>query len=198
VRFEKWNEILDGKTIPAYDKPEQNAWRHWAMGLAYSATGQADKAKVALADMHKDLDAVTSAKEPIGIAAQELEATIAARGGDRKKANELFRKAADREAHILYTEPPAYPRPVVEGWANVALALGDYATAEAAYRDALQREPGSGRAFFGLAAALEAQGKNAEAATARERAAKAWANADAALPQMEKLRSSTAAVAGQP
>ena len=40
VRFEKWNEILDGKTIPVYDKPEQNAWRHWAMGLAYSATGQ--------------------------------------------------------------------------------------------------------------------------------------------------------------
>jgi Tfp pilus assembly protein PilF len=198
VRFEKWNEILDGKTIPVYDKPEQNAWRHWAIGLAYSATGQADKAKAALADMHKDLDAVTSAKEPIGIAAQELEATIAARGGDRKKANELYRKAADREANILYTEPPAYPRPVVEGWANVALALGDYATAETAYRDALQREPGSGRAFFGLAGALEAQGKNAEAQTARERAAKAWANADASLPQMQKLRSSSAAVAGQP
>ena len=32
VRFEKWNEILDGKTIPVYDKPEQNAWRHWAIG----------------------------------------------------------------------------------------------------------------------------------------------------------------------
>jgi Tfp pilus assembly protein PilF len=86
----------------------------------------------------------------------------------------------------------------VEGWANVALALGDYATAETAYRDALQREPGSGRAFFGLAGALEAQGKNAEAQTARERAAKAWANADASLPQMQKLRSSSAAVAGQP
>ena len=167
VRFEKWNEIIDGKTIPVYDKPEQNAWRHWAMGLAYSATGQADKAKATLADMHKDLDAVTSAKEPIGIAAQELEATIAARAGDRKKAYELYRKAADREANILYTEPPAYPRPVVEGWGNVALALGDYATAEKAYREALEREPGSGRAFFGLAASLEGQGKNAEAQDAR-------------------------------
>ena len=85
VRFEKWNEILDGKTIPVYDKPEQNAWRHWAMGLAYSATGQPDKAKATLADMHKDLDAVTSAKEPLGIAAQELEATIAARAGDHRE-----------------------------------------------------------------------------------------------------------------
>ena len=64
--------------------------------------------------------------------AQELEATIAARSGDRKKAYELYRKAADREAAMLYTEPPSYPRPVVEGWGNVALALGDYATAEKA------------------------------------------------------------------
>jgi tetratricopeptide (TPR) repeat protein len=197
VRFEKWNEILDGKTIPVYDKPEQNAWRHWAMGLAYSANRQADKARATLADMHKDLDAVTSAKEPLGIAAQELEATIAARVGDKNKAYELYRKAAAREANIMYTEPPAYPRPVVEGWGNVALALGDYASAEKAYREALAREPGSGRAFFGLAASLEGQGKNAEAQEAKSRAAKAWANADANLPQVQKLRTSTAAVAPQ-
>ncbi len=193
VRFEKWNEILDGKTLIAYDKPEQNAWRHWAMGLAYSANGQADKAKATLAELQKDLDAVTSAKEPLGIAVQELEATIAARGGDRKKAYELYAKAANREANIMYTEPPSYPRPVVEGWANVALALGDYATAEKGYREALAREPGSGRAFFGLAASLDGQGKSADARTARDRAAKAWANADASLPQMQKLRTSTAA-----
>jgi tetratricopeptide (TPR) repeat protein len=197
VRFEKWNEILDGKTIPLYDKPEQNAWRHWAMGLAYSATGQPDKAKATLADMHKDLDAVTSAKEPLGIAAQELEATIAARAGDKSKAYELYGKAANREANIMYTEPPAYPRPVVESWGNVALTLGDFATAEKAYREALAREPGSGRAFFGLAASLEGQGKNAEAQEAKSRAAKAWANADPNLPQMQKLRTSTAAVAQQ-
>ena len=193
VRFEKWNEILDGKTLVAYDKPEQNAWRHWAMGLAYSANGQADKAKATLAELQKDLDAVTSAKEPLGIAVQELEATIAARGGDRKKAYEFYAKAANREANIMYTEPPSYPRPVVEGWANVALALGDYATAEKGYREALAREPGSGRAFFGLAASLDGQGKSADARTARDRAAKAWANADASLPQMQKLRTSTAA-----
>jgi tetratricopeptide (TPR) repeat protein len=193
VRFEKWEAILDGKTIPLYDKPEQNAWRHWAIGLAYSATGHADQAKTTLADMQKDLDGVTSGKEPLSIAAQELEATIAARNGDRKKASELFRKAADREANILYTEPPAYPRPVVEGWANVAAALGDHATAEKEYREALGREPGSGRAYFGLANALDALGKTAESHEARAKAAKAWATADANLPQMQQLRTSTAA-----
>src|SRR5205807_2150634 len=177
-----------GRTIPLYDKPEQQAWRHWAIGLAQANTGQLDRAKTTLGEMQKDLSAVTSGKEPIAIAAQELEAAIAARGGDQKKAYELYRKAATREANILYTEPPAYPRPVVEGWANVALALGDYAAAEQGYREALEREPGSGRAFFGLAAALEGQGKTTEARTARDRAAKAWANADANLPQVQKLR----------
>src|SRR5262249_42504533 len=138
--------------------------------------------------------AVTSAREPIAIAAQELEATIAARGGDRKKAYELYRKAADREAALLYTEPPAYPRPVVEGWANVALALGAYTTAEKAYRDALVREPASGRSYFGIAASLDGVGRTAEAQAVRARAAKAWAHADANLPQMQKLRTSTAAI----
>src|SRR5262245_6497397 len=192
VRFERWNDILDGRTIPVYDKPEQNAWRHWAIGLAQAATGQIDSAKATLAEMHKDLEAVTAAKEPISIGAQELEAAIAARGGDRKKGYELFRKAADREAAMLYTEPPSYPRPVAEGWANIALALGDFATAEKAYRETLEREPGSGRAFFGLAASLDGLGKAGEAREARGRAAKAWANADPDLPQPQKLRTSTA------
>ncbi len=192
VRFEKWNDILDGKTIPLYDKPEQNAWRHWAIGLANAATGQMDKAKATLAEMQKDLEDVTSAKEPISIGAQELEAVIAARSGDQKTGYELFRKAADREAAMLYTEPPSYPRPVAEGFANVALALGDFATAEKAYRETLGREPGSGRAFFGLATALDGLGKTADARDARSRAAKAWANADADLPQVQRLRTSTA------
>jgi hypothetical protein len=193
VRFEKWDAIQDGSTIPVYDKPEQQAWRHWAIGLAQANTGQIDRARATLADMQKDLSGVTSAKEPIAIAAQELAATIAARGGDRKKAYELYRKAADREAAMLYTEPPAYPRPVVEGWGNVALALGDYATAEKAYREALAREPGSGRAYFGIAASLDGLGRAGEAQEARANAAKAWAKADANLPQIQKLRTSTAA-----
>jgi tetratricopeptide (TPR) repeat protein len=192
VRFERWTDILDGKTIPVYDKPEQNAWRHWAIGLAQAATGQMDQARATLAAMQKDLEGVTSSKEPISIGAQELEATIAARGGDRKKGYEFFRKAADREAAMLYTEPPSYPRPVAEGWANVALALGDFATAEKAYRETLGREPGSGRAYFGLAASLDGLGKTADAREARGHAAKAWANADADLPQVQRLRTSTA------
>src|SRR3979411_962936 len=46
VHFEKWEEILDGKTLPVYDKPREQAWRHWAMALANAAKGHLAQAPV--------------------------------------------------------------------------------------------------------------------------------------------------------
>jgi tetratricopeptide (TPR) repeat protein len=192
VRFERWADILDGRTIPVYDKPEQQAWRLWAIGLAHSATGNQDRAKATLADLEKLLPTATASREPLAIAAMELDATITARSGDRAKAWELFRKAADREATQIYTEPPAYPRPVMEGWANTALALGEFAVAERAYRELLTLEPGSGRAYLGLAKALGSLGWTREANEARERGLKAWAKADRDLPQLQPAQPVTA------
>lgn len=184
VRFERWDLILDGTTIPVYDKPEQRAWRAWAVGLARAAQGRVKDARAAHAEMKTSLESITATRRPLTAAEMELAATIAARKGDRKKGYELFRKAAGIEAALLYTEPPSYPRPVVEGLAATALALRDYAVAEKAYREALAREPGSGRAYFGLAAALNGLKKAAEAEEMKARALKAWDKADADLPQM--------------
>ena len=187
TRFERWDLVLDGKTIPVYDRPEQHAWRLWATGLAHAAQGRATEAKQAHTEMKQHVDKATASKRPLAIADMELEATIAARSGDTKKAWELFQRAAEWEASLLYTEPPSYPRPVVEGFANTAMAVGEYAIAERQYRAALEREPGSGRAYFGLAAALKAQHKTAEAQEATAKAMKAWDKADAGLPQMRQL-----------
>ena len=120
----------------------------------------------------------------------ELEATVEAHGGDRKKGFELFRKAADMEAALIYTEPPSYPRPVVEGLAHAAMALGDAKVAEQAYREALAREPGSGHAFFGIAAALQAQNKMADAQAMDAKGREAWDKADTDLPQLRQVTSS--------
>jgi tetratricopeptide (TPR) repeat protein len=190
VRFERWDDILDGRTIPVYDKPEQQAWRQWAMGLAYAAKGQFDHANSSLAELKKQSDRITSATEPIYIAAIELEATIEARSGKARKGFDLFKRAAEREAAMLYTEPPSYPRPVTEAFGNVAIAVNDYAAAERAYRSALEQEPGSGRAYFGLAVAQQRLGKADAARESRERALKAWAGADADLPQLTATSSS--------
>jgi tetratricopeptide (TPR) repeat protein len=192
VRFERWDLILDGKTLPVYDKPEQQAWRLWATGLAHAARGQQADAKASHAEMQKHLEKITASKRPLAIAEMELDATIMARAGNTNKAWDLFRKAADWEAALLYTEPPSYPRPVAEGFGNTAIAVGDFVVAEKAYREALTREPGSGRAYFGVAAALKAQNKMSAAAEMMAKGMKAWDKADQDLPQLRN----TATTAG--
>ena len=187
VRFERWDLILDGTTIPAYDRPEQKAWRSWAIGLAHTFQGELAAARESLDDLKKNVDQSTAAKEPLGIAVIELEGALAVRAGDNKRGWALLRKAASKEKAQLYTEPPAYPRPVVEGLGNLALLVGDYLTAERAFTEALEAEPGGGQAYFGLAAALEGLDRPDEAQAALDKAARAWDEADADLPQMQRL-----------
>jgi hypothetical protein len=189
VRFERWDLVLDGTTVPVYDRPEQQAWRLWATGLAHAALGRIPDARAAHAAMRDQLKKVTATVRPLTVAELELDATIEARSGDRSKGFELFRRAAEMEAALIYTEPPSYPRPVVEGWATTAMALGDHATAEQAYRTALTREPGSGRAYFGIAAALRAQNRNADAQSMDAKGRQAWDKADADLPQLRAINS---------
>ena len=193
VRFERWSEILDARTLPHYDRPEQNAWIAWAVGLAHSATGGAAQVGAALEMMRESVTQSKGTLEPLNIALLELQATLEARAGARAQSWKKFRKAADREAALIYTEPPAYPRPVVEGWGHVALAIGDFEAADRAYAEALDREPGSGRAYIGRAKSLAGLGRTAESDDMRRRARKAWNNADVMLSELVTERPVSAA-----
>lgn len=187
VRFERWSDILDGRTIPVYDKPEQRAWRAWALGLAQSATGRPEEARQSLEAMRVAANAIKT-PPPLEAGLQELNGVIEARAGNRNKGWELLRKAADRESSMIYTEPPAYPRPVVEGWGHVAIELGDFATADRVYTEALQIEPGGGRSYIGRARALAALGNMKESEVMLQKAHVAWNNADVTIPEISTLR----------
>ena len=184
VRFERWDLILDAGTVPVYDKPEQHAWRTWAVGLAYAGQGKLDEARTAHEQMKGHVKSATAVKRPLAIADMELDATISARAGDKVRGYGLFRTAADMEAAVIYTEPPSYPRPVVEGFGITATALGDHGVAEKAFREALAREPGSGRAYFALASTLRALNRADEATKMTESGRRAWDKADGERPQL--------------
>jgi hypothetical protein len=109
------------------------------------------------------------------VARAEAEATITGKPAD-------FDRALALEADMLYTEPPPYPRPILEPVARRALRNLDFKTAETHYRQLLEHEPGSGRALWGLAEALAGQEKTAEAQPFRDQFRKVWANADPNLP----------------
>ena len=142
--------------------------------------------------MREQLKKVTASVRSLTVAEMELDATIEARSGNRKKGFEMFRGRRGHGSGVDLHRAAVVSPPVVEGWATTAMALGDYGVAEQAYRTALAREPGSGRAYFGIAAALRAQNRLAEAQAMEAKGRQAWDKADADLPQLRPATSSAA------
>src|SRR5436309_4336258 len=166
VRFERWNDILDEKTLPFYKGGPEALWYHWSHGLANASTGNLTAARESLQNMGgliRQFEQGTTIPMQFHIAQSELEAYIDAKSGNLKKGLDGLRRAATREADLPYTDPTVYPRPVLELMGRTALDGKDFAAAEFAYRKTLENEPGGGRALWGLAKALDGLGKKAEA-----------------------------------
>jgi tetratricopeptide (TPR) repeat protein len=165
VQFEKWDEILDGGSLPVYDKPREQAWRQYAIGLAHAARGNAAAAKDAARAMDR---ALTDLKAKAGnelsphlkVARDELDGHIAVAEGKLDRAVELLQAASAQERALRYNEPPQYPRPVLEALGRIALRHGRPALAERAFRGALEQFPESSHALAGLnAIAIPAGGR---------------------------------------
>jgi tetratricopeptide (TPR) repeat protein len=163
VHFEKWDEILDGKTLVIYDKPREQAWRHWAMGLALASKGDARAARgeaKALDAALKELKAKTKdTPKALLVARQELGGQIAFAAKRIDKSLQTLQSAVRAERALRYTEPPSYPRPVSEALGRMALENGKLQIAEDAFRQALEQYPESHRALTGLAETLRREGK---------------------------------------
>ncbi len=166
VQHEKWDLILDGSTIPEPGKPREEAWRHWALGIAHLHKGDPNAAQ---GDLRKMLGAMTayksSAKQPVppplAVAEAELRAHLASNVDKRLR---MLQQAANKELGLRYNEPPHYPRPVLEALGAVALANGRAQAAEKAYRAALEQYPESAHSKRGLQAAMEKRSRPVEAA----------------------------------
>ncbi|MFN7937970.1 MAG: hypothetical protein U0R19_31865 [Bryobacteraceae bacterium] len=155
VQHERWDLILDGTTLPVYDKPRETAWRHWATGVAYAAKGDAAKAARSLALMDDTLDVYQdkvkqAVPAELRVAKQELAAHILAARKKTKEAIARLEKVAARERTLVYSEPPFYPRPVNEALAAIAMKAGQQDVAEKAWRGALEQYPDSAKATAGL------------------------------------------------
>lgn len=156
VAFEKWDEILDGKTLPVYDKPREQAWRHWAMALALGNKGSVKMAKqeqLKMAASIKDFEEKT--KQPIppalDVARKELDGQIALFEKKTDKGLKLLETASTMQRALRYTEPPSYPRPVMNVLGQKALAAGKPEIAAAAFRNDLEEFPDDPKAVAGLA-----------------------------------------------
>ena len=189
VRFGRWDDVLGLAAPPAERIYTTGVWRY-ARGLAFNAKGDAAGARRELAELETLLRSVSPArslafffraKNVLQLAANVLAGEIAAKAGDGVTAERLLRAAVAEQDGHWFTEPPPWYFPVRQALGAVLLQAGRAADAERVYREDLERNPGNGWSLFGLAQALRAQGKSADAARAAERFRQAWAQADVTL-----------------
>ncbi|HLK19178.1 MAG TPA: tetratricopeptide repeat protein [Bryobacteraceae bacterium] len=168
VQSESWDEILDGTTLPVYDKPREQAWRHWAFALAYLGKNNLALARAESKQMDESLaDYKLKVKMPIPetleTAREELDGALKLADGKLDAGLKKLEHAATMERRMIYSEPPYYPRPVLEVLGEAALKNGRTAEAQSAFKRALDQYPGSFRAKTGLQALLDQERKQTNA-----------------------------------
>ncbi len=181
--FGRWDEVLAEPLPPVGMRfPTAMAW--YARGVAHAAKGGHVNAKIAL-DTIVAINAATPAesefKAPISIGVHALMGEMATRSGDFNSGVDHFREALKIEDAGLYFEPPKWYYPIRQSLGAALLKAGKNAEAESVYRDDLKRFPENGWSLHGLAAALRAQRKSAEAIAVEKRFEKAWSGADVKL-----------------
>jgi tetratricopeptide (TPR) repeat protein len=189
VTFGRWEEVL-ALPLPPGDLPYSRAMAQYARGVAFAATRRSTAAAAALDTLKQLAAGGVGGYSAVGwtvpgtnleIAVHALAGEIAARQGNYEDAIAHFTAAMRIEDAQLYTEPPDWYYPIRHSLGAVLLKAGKPAEAEAVYRQDLKRFPENGWALFGLAQALHAQGKHAEATAEDARFRKAWASADVTL-----------------
>lgn len=164
VHFEKWEQILDGTTLPLLNTPRERAWRHWTVGLAYAARGDVRACKEQARAMDaalRDFKLKTKKNPPpyFKVAREDLKGHLALASNRLETGLKTLRKASLMERALRYSEPPEYPRPVLESLGRVALRHGRLLLAETAFREALVQFPESSHANTGLRETLRRANK---------------------------------------
>ncbi|MBV9331174.1 MAG: hypothetical protein JOZ55_06445 [Alphaproteobacteria bacterium] len=189
IRFGRWNEAL-AEPLPDPALKLVLVMSHYARGYAFANLKRLPDARREREALQAMID--THALAPIDgfllpgttmaqLATAVLDGEIARNSGDLPAAIGHFRRAWGIERVIPYTEPPYWYQPVSHLLGAALLEARRPDEAEDVYRASLMNYRLDGWALFGLAEALDSEGKHAEAAKARRDFADAWRLADVKL-----------------
>jgi tetratricopeptide (TPR) repeat protein len=115
------------------------------------------------------------------IAADILRARVRRMHGETLAEIASLTKAVREQDKLDYAEPPRFFYPVRESLGGAYYRAARFAEAEAAFRADLARNPRNPRSLFGLANALRAEGRAADALATDHEFALAWSKADTPL-----------------
>ena len=188
LRFGRWDDMLK-EPEPHSALVICRAMRHYARGIALAAQHKPAEARAeqkafreAVAKTPKDARfGNNTAENVLAVAENMLEGEILYREGKVEESLAALREAVKKEDALKYDEPPDWGMPVRHALGATLLQAGKAAEAEQAYREDLRRWPQNGWSLFGLAQALEVQGKAQEAAEVKAQFEKVWQRADVKL-----------------
>jgi tetratricopeptide (TPR) repeat protein len=160
-------------------------WR-FARTLALAAKERPDEARAERAKFNEAAAVLSKTMEYgnndaaslMAVVRPYLDGCLAKIAGENGTAIEYFNAAVHAEDALAYDEPPAWYLPSRDMLGTVLLREHYYGAAEQVFRDELARHPESGRALFGLSAALLAQGHDRETIAVQQRFERAWRAAD--------------------
>ncbi len=188
VRFQRWDDILKS---PAPDQKltATAALWHFGRAMAYASTGKidnAEKEQSLMVSVSRAFPAdkpygFNTATNVFGVAENLLSARIATGKNDKRAAIEFLKKALKIEDSLNYDEPEDWYIPVRESLGAALIRNGEYSEAEKVLRAELEKHHRNGRALFGLAGSLRAQGKKQAAEFVQREFEEAWKNADVKL-----------------
>lgn len=182
VTFGRWDDLL-AEPLPPPALRHLTAMAYYARGVAFARLDRVVEARAALDTVRAIAGAVPDDDfgKSLRLAGHALEGELALGAGQPAAAAEHFRRAVAIEDGLGYMEPPTWYYPVRQSLGRALLEAGRPAEAERAYREDLARFPRNGWSLTGLALALEAQRRSAEARSVRDEAAAAWAGADVSI-----------------
>ncbi|WP_176736945.1 tetratricopeptide repeat protein [Oligoflexus tunisiensis] len=190
VRFGKWDEILKAPE-PAKELIYPRGVWHYARTIAFAR-------KKNFAQAQKELDQtraiaqnpalenisiwnINSTKGLMKVAQHVAAGELALEQGQLQKAIMELDAAVKAEDELRYDEPATWHHPVRQILGHAYLQAGRFDQSVKTYQEDLELYPENGWSLYGLAQALEKQGKSKEAANVREQFKRAWAMADVEL-----------------
>jgi tetratricopeptide (TPR) repeat protein len=186
ARFGRWDELLKEPAPPADNLYLTGIW-HYVRGLAFLGKAKTTDAEKELAEVRRiakdpNLDfklfSPNSAATIFAIAPEVLGGEVEAAKKNYDPAIAHLEKAVRLEDSLVYTEPSEWHFPPRHALGAVLLEAGLAREAETVYWEDLRRNRENGWALYGLAKALEAQGKTEQAAAVKKRFERAFARAD--------------------
>ncbi len=200
-RFERWDEILDGKTIPWRDIYRDKVFKNYFEARAWLGKDdltKAQKSMAAHAGLKKDLEKNKDFTDIYELQGQELRAREALARGDTIEGLGLFAEAAKREAEFQrqYADPPEYPEALYAPLGEAYLKSKSPLLAVEAFQKALDLTKNDLFALSGLVRAYSVLGDTAHARDAMARLMYVTANADKGLKVIESAKA--AGIAAEP